>query len=290
MYEQQFPDVDDVVMVKVSRITETGVYADLLEYDVEGLMVLSEISNRRLRNIRSQIHIGKTFVAMVLRVDEDKGYVDISKKRVTLEDREKCKEYYHASKTVDDILRHVCMKSEIDLKSAYQSFGWHMYREYPHALDALKEIVVNPEGFFTIFDVSTNLKKYLIEECCRRLTRKIETLGADIEVTCFKYDGIESIKKALCVGTKLSADDLQVYILYQGAPLYSVRTKTSLLEIGADRIEAACETIQEKIVELGGVFSIMRKVHIVSEWTCVNCKVRTDYDHCPLCGTVRSSR
>jgi hypothetical protein len=37
MYEQKFPEVDDLVMVRVKSIAEMGAYVSLLEYDnIEG--------------------------------------------------------------------------------------------------------------------------------------------------------------------------------------------------------------------------------------------------------------
>ena len=42
---------------------------------------------------------------VVIRVDKDKGYIDLSKRRVSKEDIERCTEKY--SKAVNFIVRHV---------------------------------------------------------------------------------------------------------------------------------------------------------------------------------------
>jgi len=46
----------------------------------------------------------------VVRVDKEKGYIDLSKRRVSPEDIVKCEERYMKSKTVASILRHVASK------------------------------------------------------------------------------------------------------------------------------------------------------------------------------------
>jgi len=46
----------------------------------------------------------------VLRVDKEKGYIDLSKRRVSAEDITKCEERYMKSKTVASIMRHVASK------------------------------------------------------------------------------------------------------------------------------------------------------------------------------------
>ena len=45
-----------------------------LEYDnVEGMILLSELSRRRIRSIQKLIRIGRNEVVVVLRVDKEKG-------------------------------------------------------------------------------------------------------------------------------------------------------------------------------------------------------------------------
>merc|ERR1719310_836976 len=108
MYEREFPEIDEVVMVQVSAIAEMGAYVRLLEYNnIEGMILLSELSRRRIRSINKLIRVGKTEVVMVLRVDKEKGYIDLSKRRVSQEDIAKCDERYNKAKAVHRVMRHV---------------------------------------------------------------------------------------------------------------------------------------------------------------------------------------
>lgn len=51
-----------------------GAYVKLLEYDnIDGMILLSELSRRRIRSIQKLIRIGKNEVVVVLRVDKEKG-------------------------------------------------------------------------------------------------------------------------------------------------------------------------------------------------------------------------
>jgi translation initiation factor 2 subunit 1 len=70
----RFNIVDDLVMVNVRQIAEMGAYVQLLEYDnIEGMILLSELSRRRIRSIQKLIRVGKNEVVVVLRVDKEKG-------------------------------------------------------------------------------------------------------------------------------------------------------------------------------------------------------------------------
>jgi len=110
-YEQRYPEVDELVMVQVRQIAEMGAYVKLLEYDnIEGMILLSELSRRRIRSIQKLIRVGRNEVVVVLRVDREKGYIDLSKRRVSPEDITKCEERYNKSKAVASIMRHVASK------------------------------------------------------------------------------------------------------------------------------------------------------------------------------------
>ena len=51
-----------------------GAYVKLLEYDnIDGMILLSELSRRRIRSIQKLIRIGRNEVVVVLRVDKEKG-------------------------------------------------------------------------------------------------------------------------------------------------------------------------------------------------------------------------
>jgi len=98
-------------MVQVRQIAEMGAYVKLLEYDnIEGMILLSELSRRRIRSIQKLIRVGRNEVVVVLRVDKEKGYIDLSKRRVSPEDIVKCEERYMKAKTVASIMRHVASK------------------------------------------------------------------------------------------------------------------------------------------------------------------------------------
>jgi translation initiation factor 2 subunit 1 len=58
----------------VFQIAEMGAYVKLLEYDnIDGMILLSELSRRRIRSIQKLIRVGRNEVVVVLRVDKEKG-------------------------------------------------------------------------------------------------------------------------------------------------------------------------------------------------------------------------
>ena len=83
---------------------------------------------------------------MVLRVDTNKGYIDLSKKRVSAEETNECSKIYNKSKAVNSILRHVAETTQTEIEELYENIGWPLYEQYGHAHDALRLAVNEPEN------------------------------------------------------------------------------------------------------------------------------------------------
>jgi len=193
-YENQYPDPEEVVMCNVTEIGEMGAYVTLLEYDnIEGMILLSELSRRRIRSINKLVRVNRTEVVMVIRVDKEKGYIDLSKRRVDPEDVAKCEERYNKAKAVHSVLRHVADMKGKTLESLYQTIGWPLYRKYGHAYDAFKMALGDSdENIFEGINIDEETKTAVVTYVKRRLAPQPVKVRSDIEVTCFTYEGMIS--------------------------------------------------------------------------------------------------
>lgn len=254
-YENKLPEVDELTVVNVRQIAEMGAYVRLLEYDnIEGMILLSELSRRRIRSIQKLIRVGRNEVVVVLRVDKEKGYIDLSKRRVSPEDIAKCEDRYNKSKSVHSIMRNVADKHNIVLETLYEAVGWPLYRKYGHAYDAFKLAITRPEEVFAdITPPTPEVLKDLQSQISRRLTPQAIKIRADVEVTCFGYDGIDAIKSALRAGENIITDDTtKVQVKLVAAPLFVVITNALDKTIGVKLLEDAIAEISRSIKEQGG--------------------------------------
>lgn len=102
------------------------------------MILLSELSRRRIRSINKLVRVNRTEIVMVIRVDKEKGYIDLSKRRVEPEDVVKCEERYNKAKAVHSVLKYVAETKGMKLETLYQRIGWPLYKKYKHAYDAFK--------------------------------------------------------------------------------------------------------------------------------------------------------
>ena len=79
----EWPEVGDLVITTVDRVTSYGAYVVLDEYGKKGLLHISELSTTWVKNIRDFVRERQKVVLKVLRVNVEKGQVDLSLRRVT---------------------------------------------------------------------------------------------------------------------------------------------------------------------------------------------------------------
>eukprot|EP00897_Mesotaenium_endlicherianum_P000793 jgi/Mesen1/10714/ME000090S10172 len=280
MYEARYPEVDDVVMVQVKNIADMGAYVSLLEYNnIEGMILLSELSRRRIRSISSLIKVGRQEPVMVVRVDKQKGYIDLSKRRVNEEDVGTCEERYNKSKMVHSIMRHVAETMDVDLEDLYVHVAWPLYKKYGHAFEAFKLVVNDPDAVLDVLTrevketgpdgeepaLSDDVKDALVKNVRRRMTPQPLKIRADIELKCFHYDGVLHIKDAMRKAEQVSTEDCPVKIKLVAPPLYVLTTQTLDKEKGIQVLNKAVKACQESIEKNKGKLAVKEAARAVSE-------------------------
>lgn len=214
------------------------------------------------------------------------GYIDLSKRRVSPEDIVKCEERYNKSKMVHSIMRHVAEKTQVPIEELYESIAWPLNKKYGHSIDAFKLSITyvepvstrdpvrrrlltlflrNPDVWndvtFSSEAVAEELKSYI----GKRLTPQPTKVRADVEVTCFGYEGIDAVKTALRTAEAKNTEDNQVKVKLVSPPLY-VLTSTCLdKNVGITRLEEAIVDIRKNIEGAGGSLIVKMEPKAVTE-------------------------
>jgi len=167
--ESMLPKRGDLVVVQVKEIADLGAYVSLLEYDGKTAMIpMSELSERRSKN--RLIYVGKVEVASVLDVDEQKGYVDLSRKNISLENvLDSVSKWRPVSSTYS-------VKGEVDI-AFYRSNGVDVLKEgllEGLSVDVTKplEISLSKRGFVVVSE-----EVELTRKVCGAIVEKVNQLG-----------------------------------------------------------------------------------------------------------------
>src|SRR3989344_1007448 len=112
--KNDFPEEGELVLCTVTDISKTSAFATLDDYGKTGILITAEVAPGRIRNIRDYISPNKKIVCKVLRVDRERGHIDLSLRRVSLKERKDVIERYKKDKDALSILNRVIESSKVD--------------------------------------------------------------------------------------------------------------------------------------------------------------------------------
>jgi len=139
-------------------------------------------------------------VVMVIRVDREKGYIDLSKRRVSAEDVIKAEDRFNKAKAVHSIVKHVSNKMKLPMLDVYTRLAWPLYKRFGHAYTGFSQAVSDPDAVFAELAATPAERAEICEYVSARMTPQPLKIRSDIQVTCFGYDGIEAVRDALVGG------------------------------------------------------------------------------------------
>eukprot|EP00811_Abedinium_folium_P000223 NODE_10202_length_1369_cov_6.494364.p1 GENE.NODE_10202_length_1369_cov_6.494364~~NODE_10202_length_1369_cov_6.494364.p1 ORF type:complete len:368 (-),score=115.65 NODE_10202_length_1369_cov_6.494364:266-1297(-) len=271
-YENEFPELEDRVVVQVKRIVDMGAYVSLLEYNGrEGMLLLSELSKRRIRSVAKLLKVGRTEICMVLRVDEDKGYIDLSKRRVAPDEAAAKDEVFAKAKAVHGIMRHVGLLNNVGVDVMCAKMSWPLYAKYPSAHEAFRRHAngeINMWDEVDLTEVGDEAKiakiKEDVETCLsRRLVTQTLRLRAKIEVSCNEYDGIEAIRAALTDGLRASKEDCELKIHLVAHPVFVLTVVCRSQAQGIAVIDEAMQFVELSITKSKGHFKVRNRPELI---------------------------
>ncbi|RJE16838.1 Translation initiation factor 2, partial [Aspergillus sclerotialis] len=116
----------------------------------------------------------------------------------------------------------------------------------------MADILRNPDVWKEIEFPSDAVRKELMLYISKKLTPSPTKVRADIEVTCFGYDGIDAVKDALRTAEEANTDDSQIRVKLVAPPLYVLTSQCLDKNLGLRMLEDAIQRINKKIKESGG--------------------------------------
>jgi translation initiation factor 2 subunit 1 len=231
-----YPESGDLVITTIKNVMDYGVYANLDEYNKRGFLHISEISSQRIRNIRVFVRENQKIVLKVLRVDIEKGHIDLSLRRVTKRERiEKIKAWKKERKAdtmLNVIAERACLpKDEIEQKlDAVFEAEFGLYEGFERALKEGTEALVK-------LGIPENLATVIVQVAEERIKIKIVKVRGVLKIRCMKPNGVRCIQEAFR-NAKKSQEKKNSKIEFSviAAPKYRV-------EVSADNWKSAEEVL-----------------------------------------------
>ena len=248
--KEEWPERRELVIGTVTRVNPYSVFISLEEYDgKEGMVHISEVAGKWVRDIRDFVKPGKKVVALVMNVDTEKQHIALSLKRVRPYDADEKMREYKRDLKAEKMLEVVAKKLNMNHSEINEKIGDKLQEIFGEIFKAF-QMSLNPQGYELLIKkgIPENWAKVIKNVAEEQMELKEMEIRGIVELRCFKPDGIEIIKKVL----KDSKDKYKIDIKYISAPKYSLTITTKDAKTGEKTIKEASDYIIKNIKSLGG--------------------------------------
>jgi translation initiation factor 2 subunit 1 len=255
----EWPEVGDLVIATIETVTDYGAYAKLDEYNKRGLLHVSEISSSWIRNIHDFVREGQKVVLKVLRVDTEKGHIDLSLRRVTKRERIEKILSWKKERKAEALLREVAEKVGSTGEEVYEKAGalveekYGLYEGFEKAAKEGAEVLAR-------IGVPENLAEAFAEVAKERIHVKMVKVKGTIEVRCIKPNGVKIIKDSFLNAKKAEKTkdaDVRFYVI--AAPKYSIEVLAENYKRAEEVLQKVAQSVVSNVVKAGGQGTFRRE-------------------------------
>lgn len=235
------------------RLTDYGVYVKLDEYaGREALVHISEISTTWVKNIRDHAREGQKLVLKVLRVNPQRGQIDLSLRRVTGREKTEKLLEWKKNRKAESILKAAAEKLHAD-PNKIEEIKTTILLKYPSIFDALEESAESGEKTFTKVDMEPEWAAALAETAKQKIKIDTADVEATVEVSSTKPDGVDHVKAALSSAEKVKVPRSASVTVYTiGAPKYKIEVTARDYDEAETILQEAVNQAVNTMKSLGG--------------------------------------
>lgn len=254
----QWPEVGDLVIATIETVTDYGAYAKLDEYEKRGLLHVSEISSSWIRNIRDFVREGQKVVLKVLRVDHEKGHIDLSLRRVTKRERIDKVLLWKKERKAEALLHGVAEKVGLTSDEIYQKTGPAIEAKYD-LYEAFEKAAIEGPEVLTDLGVEETLAKAFAEVAQERIHVKMVKVRGILEIKVTKPNGVKVIKEAFNKAKTEKIKDANIKFYVIAAPKYSIEVQAENYKRAEDVLQKTAQNVVTIISKSGGQGTFRRE-------------------------------
>lgn len=244
LYKKEgFPEDSEIVLCTVLEVQHNTIFVLLDEYSRKGVIHISEISPGRIRNIRDFVVEGKKVICKVLRINQERGHIDLSLRRVTETQKREKNNIIKQEQKAEKILELVCKESKCDLKEIYNRIKLAAFQRYHTLFSCFEDIVA---GNFSVSELKLDSKmSKALEELIRTRIKppEVEIKGI-LKTESYEPDGVEVIKEAIRKGRQDN-----ITISYAGAGRFNMSIKAEDYKTAENMLKKSVDAIANYMKE-----------------------------------------
>jgi translation initiation factor 2 subunit 1 len=256
----EWPEVGDLVIATIIKITSYGAYVRLDEYDKEGLLHVSEVASRWVRNIRDYVREGQKVVLKVLRVRADKGQVDLSRRRVTKRDKKEKIQSWKKDRKAESLLRTASEKLSISFEEAYDKAGALIENSFGELYTGLEKTAKDGVEVLLNLGIEKELAVTLEEIVKEKIQISLVSVKGILNLQNPKPKGVLIIKDTLKHAKEVGESEGGIVTVYLvSPPKYRIIVESEDYKSAEGILEKATSSALKLISKNGGKGSFRRE-------------------------------
>jgi len=224
LVRKEFPDVGELVIGTVKKIAEHGAYVYLDEYDLEAFAPTQEIIQSWFHTIRDYVKEGNKTVFKVISVNPRMRVVEVSLKRVRVDEKEKKLLLYRHKVRVLKMLE-IAMKKLGRPPEEALNVLWYLEEQFGDPFKVFEEVVKTGPHVVDELELDQQLKELIVELARQQVEVPPTKISGILKAVSVEGDGAEKIKAALSelaktIQEKFPGISVRIYVV--GPPRYRI--------------------------------------------------------------------
>lgn len=217
-----YPEEGDIVFCTITKIHFHSVFVTLDEYEhKQGMIHISEVSPGRIRNLNDYVKEGKVVVCKVLRINKDRGHIDLSLRRVNENQRRAKVEERKQQTIAENILQSYAQLHKTDLKKLYTEVSTILLNEYETLYGAFEDVVEKDVSLVDMGldkDLATELEKLIRE---RIKQKEVEIIG-ELKLESYEEEGAKIVNSFM---KKIVAISPLLHVQFLGSGKFKIEVR-----------------------------------------------------------------
>jgi len=249
----EWPEPGDLVLTSVQRIADYGAYVILDEYGKEGLLHVSEVSSGWVRNIRDFVREGQKVVLKVLRVNTEKGHVDLSLRRVSKRERREKVLSWKRERKAETLLRNVSEKLNTPIEELYTKTGMLIEEKFGGLYEGLETAARDGPESLIEAGIPKEIATTIAEVAKEKIRLSMVKIKGTLELQCMKPNGVDHIRNALLSAQKMEkTEGAKIHVYVVAAPKYAIEVQAEDYKEAESILQKVSETAIKTITKAGG--------------------------------------
>lgn len=248
-----FPEDGELVVATVKEVKGFGAFVNLDEYPgKEGFIHIAEVAAGWVKYVRDHVRENQKIVAKVIAVDQNRGHVDLSLKRVNDHQRRETIAAWKNESKAEKLLEILGERLGKKPEELLNDFGYKLVETYGSLYSAFEAASVDEQSLAEE-GYKEPWVKTLIELAKENIAVPFVHVKGYVELQSFGKDGVADIRTALEAAEESEYEDIEVEVQYTGAPRYRIKVKAPEYKAAEEELQAAAARAIKVVTKAGGI-------------------------------------